>query len=130
MNKSAREYAIAYVNNNDSSTRKNLIAEVVARAKVSKRARWGNLAKAMKAGDNARVAAYAAVGKAKREAWNKIRKAEANAKPKAEPKRKPPAKANTKSPLTNPNALVAEVAGLDDKAFVAFFDALVTERAK
>ena len=36
MNKSAREYAIAYVNN-DSSTRKNLIAEVVARAKVSKR---------------------------------------------------------------------------------------------
>ena len=39
----------------------------------------------MKAGDNVRVAAYAAEGKAKREAWNKICKAEANAKPKAEP---------------------------------------------
>ena len=129
MNKSAREYATAYVNAKTATTRKKITAEVVARASVSKRKRWANLAKAMTDGDNARVAAYAAEGEAKREAWAAVRAANAPAKPKAQPKRKAPAKAKPEAP-SNPNALVAQLAGLDDAAFAAFFDALVAARAK
>jgi hypothetical protein len=130
MNKSAREYATAYVNAKTATTRKKLTAEVLARADVSKRKRWANLAKAMADGDLARVAAYAAEGEAKREAWAAVRAANAPAKPKAsaKPKRKSASKPKADAPKADPNALVAQLAGLDDVAFAAFFDALVKAR--
>ena len=128
MNKSAREYATAYVNAKTATTRKKLTTEVLARADVSKRKRWANLAKAMADGDLARVAAYAAEGEAKREAWAAVRAANAPAKPKASAKRKSAPKPKADAPKADPNALVAQLAGLDDVAFAAFFDALVKAR--
>jgi len=134
MNKSAREYATAYVNAKTAATRKKITAEVVARADVSKRARWANLAKAMTNGDNARVAAYAAQGEAKREAWAAVRAANAPAKPKAQPKAKAkakaPAKAKSDAPAFDVNAAVNALADMNDAQMAAFFDALVAARAK
>lgn len=133
-NKSARELAHAYMQAKTAKGRQAIREDVAARASASKRARWGNLLKAIDAGDAKRIAAYASVGEAKREAWAQVRAEDAPAKPKASapkakaaPKRTPARKADTK---LDPKALVAELAGMDDAAFAAFFNALVAARAK
>lgn len=135
-NKSARELAHAYTQAKTAKGRQAIREDVAARASASKRARWGNLLKAIDAGDAKRIAAYASVGEAKREAWAQVRAEDAPAKPKASapkakakaaPKRTPARKADTK---LDPKALVAELAGMDDAAFAAFFNALVAARAK
>lgn len=143
-NPSARDYAAAYLSAKTAKAKAEIVSAVVERAKASARKRWGNLAKAMQAGDNARVTAYAASGDAKRDAWKAVRaaapaptlaftaakpKAATKAKAKAPAKAKPAAKAPAQ-PALDANTLVAQLAGMDDAAFAAFFNALVAARAK
>ena len=137
-NPSVRDYARAYAAAKPEA-RSAIVTAVAQRAAVSARKRWGNLLRAMQAGDTARVAAYAAEGEAKKTAWAAVRAtatpapalaftAPKAAKPKAKATRKA-APAKPKADLSA-NALVAQLAGMDDTAFAAFFNALVAARAK
>lgn len=139
-NPSVRDYARAYAAAKPEA-RSAIVTAVAQRAAVSARKRWGNLLRAMQAGDTARVAAYAAEGDAKKAAWNAVRAATpapalAFTAPKAAKAAKPKAKATRKAAPAKPkadlsaNALVAQLAGMDDAAFASFFNALVAARAK
>ena len=108
------------------SKRKAAIEYITAKAVVSKRKRWSNAAKAANAGDDLRMAAYAAVGKADRNAaWAAVSAANTDAEPEA-PKSKP--KSKTSKPKSQPkadnanglDALAEQLVALDDAAFTAF----------
>lgn len=110
-------------------TRKAAGEYILAKAQVSKRKRWANAAKAVKAGDELRMAAYAAEGDAARAAWAEVRKAETPAEPKAAAK--PAPKRTTKpkaSPTNDIDALVAQVSGFDEAAMAAFTQALLAAK--
>lgn len=110
-------------------TRKAAGEYILAKAQVSKRKRWANAAKAVKAGDELRMAAYAAEGDAAKAAWAEVRKAETPAKPKAAAK--PAPKRTTKpkaSPINDIDALVAQVSGFDEAAMAAFTQALLAAK--
>lgn len=116
-------------------TRKAAGEYILAKAQVSKRKRWANAAKAVKAGDELRMAAYAAEGDAAKAAWAEVRKAETPAEPKAAPKpkaaTKPAPKRTTKpkaSPTNDIDALVAQVSGFDEAAMAAFTQALLAAK--
>lgn len=136
-NLSAREYAQKYTNARSAKARTTVREAVAAKAAVSKRKRWASLLAAIDAGDNARIQAHAATGEAKRSAWANVRADAQPAKPAAKPKaRKAPAKpkaqpkaqAQASEPALDPQALVDELAKLDDKAFAAFFNAVAKAR--
>lgn len=110
-------------------TRKAAGEYILAKAQVSKRKRWANAAKAVKAGDELRMAAYAAEGDAAKAAWAEVRKAETPAEPKAAAK--PAPKRTTKpkaSPTNDIDALVAQVSGFDEAAMAAFTQALLAAK--
>lgn len=105
VNASARELAQAWIEANIETGAKKtakqaeILAQVQARAKVSKRQRWGRIAKAMAANDAKRVLAYASTGEDKAIAWAEVRKAPAKPKAAAKPKtRRAPAKPKAKAP--------------------------------
>lgn len=134
-NLSARAYAEKYTNARSAKARTTVREAVAAKAAVSKRKRWASLLAAIDAGDNARIQAHAATGEAKRTAWANVRADAQPAKPAAKPKaRKAPAKpkaqpkAQASKPALDPQALVDELAKLDDKAFAAFFNAVAKAR--
>lgn len=107
------------------SKRKAAIEYITAKAVVSKRKRWSNAAKAANAGDDLRMAAYAAVGKDDRNAaWAAVSAANADAEPKAPAKSKPKAskpKSQPKADAQNSlDALAEQLVALDDAAFTAF----------
>ena len=106
------------------SKRKAAIEYITAKAVVSKRKRWTNAAKAANAGDDLRMAAYAAVGKTDRNAaWAAVSAANTDEEPKA-PKSKPKAsKPKSQPKADNANgldALAEQLVALDDAAFTAF----------
>lgn len=110
-------------------TRKAAGEYILAKAQLSKRKRWANAAKAVKAGDELRMAAYAAEGDAAKAAWAEVRKAETPAEPKAAAK--PAPKRTTKpkaSPTNDIDALVAQVSGFDEAAMAAFTQALLAAK--
>lgn len=110
-------------------TRKAAGEYILAKAQVSKRKRWANAAKAVKAGDELRMAAYAATGDEAKAKWADVRKADAPAKPKAAAK--PAPKRTTKpkaSPTNDIDALVAQVSGFDEAAMAAFTQALLAAK--
>ena len=109
------------------SKRKAAIEYITAKAVVSKRKRWSNAAKAANAGDDLRMAAYAAVGKADRNAaWAAVSAANTDEEPKAPAKTKSKPKAS--KPKSQPkadnanglDALAEQLVALDDAAFTAF----------
>jgi hypothetical protein len=114
-------------------TRKAAGEYILAKAQVSKRKRWANAAKAVKAGDELRMAAYAATGDEAKAKWADVRKADAPAKPKAaaKPKAKPAPKRTAKpkaSDTPDINALVDMVSGFDEVAMAAFTQALLAAK--
>ena len=133
INRSASALAAAYIAAKSAKGKKTIRDEVAARAQTSKRLRWGRLLAAIDAGDSARVAAYAATGEAKSQAWAAVKAAEAPA-PKA--KRKAPAK--RKPAAAKPKAQAADLATLaqalvdlpDEAALAAFFQQVITARSK
>lgn len=113
-----------------AKTRKDALAYLSAKAEVTKRKRWLNAHKAALAGDDLRMAAYAAEGReATSAAWAAVPRADA--KPKASTPAKPKAKAKAKAPAkpkANPSAMDAlteQVLALDEAAFTAFTTALI-----
>lgn len=119
-----------------AKTRKDALAYLSAKAEVTKRKRWLNAHKAALAGDDLRMAAYAAEGReATNAAWAAVPRTDA--KPKASTPAKPKAKAKAKAPAkpkANPSAMDAlteQVLALDEAAFTAFTTALIeAKRAK
>lgn len=114
-------------------TRKAAGEYILAKAQVSKRKRWANAAKAVKAGDELRMAAYAATGDEAKAKWADVRKADAPAKPKAaaKPKAKPAPKRTAKPKASNApdiDALVDMVSGFDEVAMAAFTQALLAAK--
>lgn len=134
INRSASALAAAYTAAKSAKGKKTIRDEVAARAQTSKRLRWGRLLAAIDAGDDARVAAYAATGEAKSQAWAAVKAAEAPA-PKVA-KRKAPAK--RKPAAAKPKAQAADLATLaqalvdlpDEAALAAFFQQVITARSK
>ena len=126
MNMSAQEVAREYTKSRQTKARKaELIAYAEAKASTSKRVRWSHLLKDLKANDVTRLKARATGD------WSAVNASE---KPKAPAKSKPaakPAEAKPEAqPALDPNALVAQLAGLDDTQFAAFFNALASARKK
>ena len=95
-NPSATEVAKQFSTTKSQKVKAELVAYVEAKTKSSKRKRWGNLLKALKGNDTARINAYAATGDEARVAWAKVAKA-TPAKPKTTAKPKAKAKAKPKS---------------------------------
>lgn len=111
----------------DADRRDDAIAYMTAKADVSPRKRWSNALKAALAGDDARMAAYAAEGReATNAAWAAVPRTDAKPKASAPAKAKPKAKAKAKAPAkpkANPSAmdvLTEQVLALDEAAFAAF----------
>jgi len=114
-----------------AKTRKEALAYLSAKAEVTKRKRWINAAKAAAAGDDLRMAAYAAEGReATNAAWAAVpREPKADVTP-IKPKAKAKAKAVAK-PKANPSAmdaLTAQVLALDEAAFTAFTTKLIAAK--
>ena len=132
-NRSASALAAAYIAAKSAKAKKDIRDEVAARAETSQRLRWGRLLAAIDSGDGLRVAAYAATGKAKSQAWAAVKAAEApapKAKAKAPAKRKPAAA----KPKAQPDDLAKLAQALvdlpDEAALAAFFQQVITARAK
>lgn len=116
-----------------AKTRKEALAYLAAKALVTKRKRWINAAKAAAAGDDLRMAAYAAEGReATNAAWAAVpREPKADVTP-IKPKAKAKAKAVAK-PKANPSAMDAlteQVLALDEAAFAAFTRGLAKAKRK
>jgi len=116
-----------------AKTRKEALAYLSAKAEVTKRKRWINAAKAAAAGDDLRMAAYAAEGReATNAAWAAVpREPKADVTP-IKPKAKAKAKAVAK-PKANPSAMDAlteQVLALDEAAFAAFTRGLASAKRK
>ena len=116
-----------------AKTRKEALAYLSAKASVTKRKRWINAAKAAAAGDDLRMAAYAAEGReATNAAWAAVpREPKADVTP-IKPKAKAKAKAVAK-PKANPSAMDAlteQVLALDEAAFTSFTAALIAAKRK
>jgi hypothetical protein len=109
-------------------THKDAVAYLAAKAMVTSRKRWLNAHKAAVGGDDLRMAAYAAEGRAETNtAWAEVRKAESDAP--AKPKASKP-KAKAKAPVTpkadNLDALAEQLVALDDAAFTKFTAKLIS----
>lgn len=133
MNMSAQEVAREYTKPRQTKARKaELVAYAEAKADTSKRVRWSHLLKDLKANDVTRLQARASGDWSAVNAQRAEAEPEAPAKPKSKPaaKRKPAAAKPEAQPALDPNALVAQLAGLDDAQFAAFFNALASARKK
>lgn len=124
-----RDYAGAFLSAKTAKAKAEVANLVAARASTSKRARWANFAKAVAAGDLARVTAYAAEGDAKRDAWAAVRAA-TPAKPKASKPVTKRAPAPTKQTAVDPLTALAEALASDEAAMVAFFQRVASLKAK
>ena len=120
-----------------AKTRKDALAYLSAKAEVTKRKRWLNAHKAALAGDDLRMAAYAAEGReATNAAWAAVPRTDAKPKASAPAKAKPKAKAKAKAPAkpkANPSAMDAlteQVLALDEAAFTAFTAKLIAAKRK
>lgn len=132
INRSASALAAAYIAAKSAKGKKTIRDEVAARAQTSKRLRWGRLLAAIDAGDAARVAAYAATGEAKSQAWAAVKAAEAPApkvaKRKAPAKRKPAAAKPKAQPAPDLSAMAAALAQVDEAKLAAFFQQVLNQR--
>ena len=118
-----------------AKTRKEALAYLSAKAEVTKRKRWINAAKAAAAGDDLRMAAYAAEGReATNAAWAAVpREPKADVtpiKPKAKAKAKAKAVAKPKANPSAMDALTEQVLALDEAAFAAFTRGLAKAKRK
>lgn len=118
-------------------TRKAAGEYILAKAQTSKRKRWQNAAKAVTAGDELRMRAYAATGDDAKAAWADVRKADAPVEAKPQPKaktttkRKTPARKTAQPKAANDlQGMVDAIAGLDDAAMAAFTAALLDARSR
>ena len=130
-NRSASALAAAYIAAKSAKAKKDIRDEVAARAETSQRLRWGRLLAAIDSGDGLRVAAYAATGKAKSQAWAAVKAAEApapKAKAKAPAKRKPAAAKPKAQPAPDLSAMAAALAQVDEAALAAFFQQVINQR--
>ena len=126
---SAREAAEKFLAAKSAKGKTSVREYVATCANTSKRKRWGNLLKAIDAGDIARIKAHAAVGEAKKAAWAEVKAASAPAKPKAAPaKAKAKAKAPAKQDAPDINALANALASMDEAAQAAFLNAFARAR--
>jgi len=112
-----------------AKTRKEALAYLSAKAEVTKRKRWINAAKAAAAGDDLRMAAYAAEGReATNAAWAAVpREPKADVTP-IKPKAKAKAVAKPKANPSAMDALTAQVLALDEAAFTAFTTKLIAAK--
>ena len=130
-NRSASALAAAYIATKSAKAKQLIRDEVAARAETSQRLRWGRLLAAIDSGDGLRVAAYAATGKAKSQAWAAVKAAEApapKAKAKAPAKRKPAAAKPKAQPAPDLSAMAAALAQVDEAALAAFFQQVINQR--
>ena len=130
-NRSASALAAAYIAAKSAKAKKDIRDEVAARAETSQRLRWGRLLAAIDSGDGLRVAAYAATGEAKSQAWAAVKAAEApapKAKAKAPAKRKPAAAKPKAQPAPDLSAMAAALAQVDEAALAAFFQQVLNQR--
>ena len=132
-NRSASALAAAYIATKGAKGKQLIRDEVAARAETSQRLRWGRLLAAIDSGDGLRVAAYAATGKAKSQAWAAVKAAEApapkaKAKAKAPAKRKPAAAKPKAQPAPDLSAMAAALAQVDEAALAAFFQQVINQR--
>lgn len=131
INRSASALAAAYTAAKSAKAKKDIRDEVAARAQTSKRLRWGRLLAAIDAGDAARVAAYAATGEAKSQAWAAVKAAEAPAPKAKAPAKRKPAAAKPKAQADDLAKLAQALVDLpDEAALAAFFQQVITARAK
>jgi len=124
----SRDHAAEWTSTKSAQAKEAIYAQVVAKSKTSKRVRWTNLGKAMAEGDNLRVAAYAAIGEAKSQAWAAVKAANAPAKPKAtkaKAKAAPKPKANATPDI---NEFAKQLANMDEAMQAAFLTAFAQAR--
>lgn len=128
-NPSVTETAKQWNSTKSQKVKTGILAYVEAKTKSSKRKRWGNLLKALKGNDIARIEAYASTGSEARVAWAKVAKATPS-KPKATTKTKSSkATAKPKASQANPlSELASQVNGMDEASFAQFLNALVQLR--
>ena len=124
---SAKDHAAAYANAKTAPARKKIRDAVATKCETNKRVRWTRLLADIDAGRLDRVTARGTGD------WSQVARDEpkADAKPKAAAKPKPKAKAKPKAntPANDMDALVAQLADLDEVQMAAFFKALTKARA-
>jgi hypothetical protein len=131
INRSASELAAAYTAAKSAKGKKTIRDEVAARKETSKRLRWGRLLEAIDSGDGLRVAAYAATGEAKSQAWAAVKAADASAPKAKAPAKRKPAAAKPKAQADDLAKLAQALVDLpDEAALAAFFQQVITARAK
>jgi hypothetical protein len=131
INRSASALAAAYIAAKSAKGKKTIRDEVAARAQTSKRLRWGRLLEAIDSGDGLRVAAYAATGEAKSQAWAAVKAADASAPKAKAPAKRKPAAAKPKAQADDLAKLAQALVDLpDEAALAAFFQQVITARAK
>jgi len=120
---SAKDHAAAYANAKTAPARKKIRDAVAAKCETNKRVRWTRLLADIDAGRLDRVTARGSGD------WSAVARDEqpkAAAKPKAKPAK---AKPKAKTPANDMDALVAQLADLDEVQMAAFFKALTKARA-
>jgi hypothetical protein len=120
---SAKDHAAAYANAKTAPARKKIRDAVAAKCETNKRVRWTRLLADIDAGRLDRVTARGSGD------WSAVARDDepkAAAKPKAKPAK---AKPKAKTPANDMDALVAQLADLDEVQMAAFFKALTKARA-
>jgi hypothetical protein len=120
---SAKDHAAAYANAKTAPARKKIRDAIAAKCETNKRVRWTRLLADIDAGRLDRVTARGSGD------WSAVARDDepkAAAKPKAKPAK---AKPKAKTPANDMDALVAQLADLDEVQMAAFFKALTKARA-
>jgi hypothetical protein len=120
---SAKDHAAAYANAKTAPARKKIRDAIAAKCETNKRVRWTRLLADIDAGRLDRVTARGSGD------WSAVARdvePKAAAKPKAKPAK---AKPKAKTPANDMDALVAQLADLDEVQMAAFFKALTKARA-
>jgi len=120
---SAKDHAAAYANAKTAPARKKIRDAIAAKCETNKRVRWTRLLADIDAGRLDRVTARGTGD------WSAVARDDepkAAAKPKAKPAK---AKPKAKTPANDMDALVAQLADLDEVQMAAFFKALTKARA-
>jgi len=120
---SAKDHAAAYANAKTAPARKKIRDAIAAKCETNKRVRWTRLLADIDAGRLDRVTARGSGD------WSAVARdvePKAAAKPKAKPAKAAP---KAKTPANDMDALVAQLADLDEVQMAAFFKALTKARA-
>jgi len=117
---SAKDHAAAYANAKSAPARKKIRDAIAAKCETNKRVRWTRLLADIDAGRLDRVTARGSGD------WSAVAR---DVEPKAAAKPKPKAKPKAKAPANDMDALVSQLADLDEVQMAAFFKALTKARA-